>query len=133
MGMGELHLDIKVDILKRTHGVEVEVGKPQVAYRETITQAGGRCLHPQEADRRFGSVRQDRLQCRAWLRPVPAYVFESRVTGGNVPREYWSCDRKRPSAAAWTTGTLAGFPLLDVKFTLIDGAYPRGGLLRHGV
>jgi elongation factor G len=57
-GMGELHLDIKVDILKRTHGVEVEVGKPQVAYRETITKPPRRQLHPQEAVRWFGSVRK---------------------------------------------------------------------------
>ena len=56
-GMGELHLDIKVDILKRTHKVEVNVGAPQVAYRETITRAGDSRLHPQEADRRYRPVR----------------------------------------------------------------------------
>ena len=89
-GMGELHLDIKVDILKRTHGVEVEVGKPQVAYRETITQQiEDSYTHKKQTggSGQFGKIDYT-------IEPIEAggdnYEFESKVTGGNVPREFWS-------------------------------------------
>jgi len=121
MGMGELHLDIKVDILKRTHKVEVNVGKPQVAYRETITKTiEDSYTHKKQTG---GSGQFGRIEYR--IEPAEAnagYQFESQVTGGNVPREYWSAIDKafRVSLAE---GVLAGFPMLDVKFTLLDGAY----------
>ncbi len=120
-GMGELHLDIKVDILKRTHGVAVEMGKPQVAYRESITQTvEDSYTHKKQTG---GSGQFGRIDYR--IEPAEqnaGYVFESLVTGGNVPREYWSAIEKA-FAASMDTGTLAGFPLVDVKFTLLDGAY----------
>jgi len=120
-GMGELHLDIKVDILKRTHGVEVEMGKPQVAYRETITQrVEDTYTHKKQSG---GSGQYGRIDYV--VEPGEAnsgYQFESLVTGGNVPREYWSAIEKA-FGVSMEQGTLAGFPLLDVKVTLMDGAY----------
>jgi len=121
-GMGELHLDIKVDILKRTHGVEVEVGKPQVAYRETITQhVDDSYTHKKQTggSGQFGKI--DYM-----IDPIDAggenYEFESKVTGGNVPREYWNSIEKA-FMKMMDEGTLAGYPLVNVKFTLMDGAY----------
>jgi len=120
-GMGELHLDIKVDILKRTHGVEVQMGKPQVAYRETITQlVEDTYTHKKQSG---GSGQYGRIDYI--VEPGEqnsGYQFESKVTGGNVPREYWSAIDKA-FGACMQAGTLAGFPLLDVKVTLTDGAY----------
>jgi elongation factor G len=121
MGMGELHLDIKVDILRRTHGVDVNVGKPQVAYRETITQAiDDSYTHKKQTG---GSGQYAKMEYR--IEPAESgagYVFESAVTGGNVPREYWGAIEKA-FGGCMDEGTLAGFPLLDVKFILIDGAF----------
>jgi elongation factor G len=120
-GMGELHLDIKVDILKRTHGVEVNVGKPQVAYRETITiPVDDSYTHKKQTG---GSGQFAKIDYR--IEPGEAnsgYVFESQVTGGNVPREYWSAIQKG-FGDSMEEGTLAGYPLLDVRFTLLDGAF----------
>ncbi len=120
-GMGELHLDIKVDILRRTHKVDVEMGKPQVAYRETITQAiTDSYTHKKQSG---GSGQYGRIDYE--IEPAEknsGYEFESKVTGGNVPREYWSAIEKA-FASCMSEGTLAGYPLLDVKFTLLDGAY----------
>jgi elongation factor G len=120
-GMGELHLDIKVDILKRTHGVEVEVGKPQVAYRETITQAvDDSYTHKKQTG---GSGQFAKMEYRIEPGELNSgYTFESRVTGGNVPREYWSAIEKA-FRVSMEEGTLAGYPLLDVNFTLLDGAF----------
>ncbi len=86
-GMGELHLEIIVDRMKREFKVEANVGAPQVAYRETITQQRGHRLHAQEADRRFGPVRahQDAVRAAA---PGSGFVFENDVVGGSVPKEY---------------------------------------------
>jgi len=120
-GMGELHLDIKVDILKRTHGVEVELGKPQVAYRESITQAvDDSYTHKKQTG---GAGQFAKIDYR--IEPGETgsgFTFESLVTGGNVPREYWPAVEK-----AWrdslSTGTLAGFPMLDVSFKLLDGSF----------
>jgi elongation factor G len=120
-GMGELHLDIKVDILKRTHGVMVDMGKPQVAYRETITQMiEDTYTHKKQSG---GSGQYGKIEYM--IEPTEknvGYEFESKVTGGNVPREYWSAIEKG-FASCMGEGTLAGYPLLDVKFTLLDGAY----------
>jgi elongation factor G len=120
-GMGELHLDIKVDILRRTHGVEVEVGEPQVAYRETITQLiEDSYTHKKQSG---GSGQYGKIDYR--IEPAATnegYVFESLVTGGNVPREYWGAIEKA-FEVSMAEGTLAGFPLLDVKFTLLDGGF----------
>ncbi len=120
-GMGELHLDIKVDILKRTHGVEVDVGKPQVAYRETITTPiEDSYTHKKQTG---GSGQFAKIDYK--IEPAEAnvgYEFESKVTGGNVPREYWGAIEKG-FGDSMGEGTLAGYPLLDVKFTLLDGAF----------
>ncbi|MDA0679691.1 MAG: elongation factor G [Proteobacteria bacterium] len=120
-GMGELHLDIKVDILKRTHGVEVQMGKPQVAYRETITKlVEDTYTHKKQSG---GSGQYGRIDYVIEPgEPGSGYQFESKVTGGNVPREYWSAIDKA-FGFSMSQGTLAGFPLLDVKVTLMDGAY----------
>ena len=120
-GMGELHLDIKIDILKRTHAVEVESGKPQVAYREAITkQTEDSYTHKKQSggSGQFGKIEYV-------LEPAETgtgYAFESKVTGGNVPREFWPAIDKgfRNSMAV---GVLAGFPCVDVKVTLLDGAF----------
>ncbi len=120
-GMGELHLDIKVDILKRTHGVEVEVGKPQVAYRETITQKiEDSYTHKKQTggSGQFGKI--DYIMEPG--EPGSGFEFESKVTGGNVPREFWPAIEKG-FAKSMVVGTLAGFPLLDVKITLVDGGF----------
>jgi elongation factor G len=120
-GMGELHLDIKVDILKRTHGVEVEMGKPLVAYRETITQAvTDTYTHKKQTG---GSGQYAKIDYV--IEPGETnsgYTFESQVTGGNVPREYWSAVEKA-FGASMQEGTLAGVPLLDVHFKLMDGGF----------
>ena len=120
-GMGELHLDIKVDILKRTHNVEVQMGKPQVAYRETITQAVEvTYIHKKQTG---GSGQFAKIDYE--IEPGEqnsGYTFESHVTGGNVPREYWSAVEKA-FQSSMDEGTLAGFPLLDVTFKLMDGGF----------
>ena len=120
-GMGELHLDVKVDILKRTYGVEVDVGKPQVAYRETITQrVEDSYTHKKQTggSGQFGKI--DYI-----VEPGETgsgFQFESTVTGGNVPREFWPAVEKG-FAQSMVEGTLAGYPLLDVKVTLADGSF----------
>jgi len=120
-GMGELHLDIKVDILKRTHGIEVQVGKPQVAYRETITQrVEDSYTHKKQTGGSGQFAKIDYV-----IEPGEqnsGYQFESTVTGGNVPREFWPAVDKG-FKLSMDKGTLAGFPLLDVKVTLLDGAF----------
>ncbi len=119
-GMGELHLDIKVDILKRTHGVGVEVGKPQVAYRETIGKlVEDSYTHKKQTGGSGQFARIDYI-----VEPGEAgsgFVFESKVTGGNVPREFWPAIEKGFKTSL-ATGVLAGFPMLDLKVTLTDGA-----------
>jgi len=120
-GMGELHLDIKVDILKRTHGVELEVGKPQVAYRETITQSiEDSYTHKKQSggSGQFGKI--DYIIEPG--EPGSGFEFESKVTGGNVPREFWPAVEKG-FASMMDQGVLAGYPVLDVKLTLMDGAF----------
>ncbi|NOZ37707.1 MAG: elongation factor G [Gammaproteobacteria bacterium] len=117
-GMGELHLDIKVDILKRTHGVEVEVGKPQVAYRETITQrVEDSYTHKKQTGGSGQFAKIDYV-----IEPGSGFEFESKVTGGNVPREFWPAVQKG-FANSMERGVLAGFPTLDFRVTLTDGGY----------
>ena len=120
-GMGELHLDIKVDILKRTHGIDVDVGKPQVAYRETITQLiEDTYTHKKQTG---GSGQFAKIDYTIEPGEVGSgYEFESKVTGGNVPREFWPAVEKA-FGVSMDEGTLAGFPLLDVKVTLTDGGF----------
>ena len=120
-GMGELHLDIKVDILKRTHGIDVEVGKPQVAYRETIT---GRIEDSYTHKKQTGGSGQfGKIDYIIEAGETGSgFTFESKVTGGNVPREFWPAIEKGFSTSL-VEGVLAGFPCLDVKVTLVDGAF----------
>ena len=120
-GMGELHLDIKVDILKRTHGVEVEMGKPQVAYRETITRrVEDSYTHKKQTG---GSGQFAKIDYTVEPGETgTGYAFESAVTGGNVPREFWPAVEKG-FRVSMIEGVLAGFPLLDVKVTLTDGGF----------
>lgn len=120
-GMGELHLDIKVDILRRTHGVEVNVGKPQVAYRETITQRiEDSYTHKKQSG---GSGQYAKIDYVIEPgEPGSGFVFESQVTGGNVPREYWPAVEKGFKGSI-DKGVLAGFPCLDFKVILMDGGF----------
>ena len=120
-GMGELHLDIKVDILKRTHGVEVEVGSPQVAYRETVTKrVEDTYTHKKQSG---GSGQYGKIDYI--IEPGESgsgFVFESTVTGGNVPKEFWPAV-EGGFQKSMGKGVLAGYPCLDFKVTLFDGAF----------
>ena len=120
-GMGELHLDIKVDILKRTYGVELEVGQPQVAYRETITQlVEDSYTHKKQSG---GSGQYGKIDYRIKPgEPNSGYTFSSSVVGGNVPKEFFPAIEKG-FGLMMTTGPLAGFPVLDVEVELFDGGY----------
>lgn len=120
-GMGELHLDIKVDILKRTHGVEVQVGKPQVAYRESITKRlEDSYTHKKQSG---GSGQYGKIDYIVEPgEPGSGFQFESKVTGGSVPREFWSAVEKGFETSI-DRGPLAGFPCVDLKVTLTDGGY----------
>ena len=120
-GMGELHLDIKVDILKRTHGVEVEMGKPQVAYRESITQRlEDGYVHKKQSG---GSGQYAKIDYVVEPgEPGSGFQFESKVVGGNVPREYWPAVQKGFEFSI-VKGPLAGFPCVDLKVTLTDGGF----------
>ncbi len=119
-GMGELHLDIIVDRMKREFGVEANVGQPQVSYRETITQAAeceGKYIKQSGGRGQYGHV---------WIKfepnPDKGYEFVDAVVGGVVPREYIPVTDKGLQEAM-KTGVLAGFPMVDVKATLFDGSY----------
>ena len=120
-GMGELHLDIKVDILKRTHGVEVEVGSPQVAYRETVTKrVEDTYTHKKQSG---GSGQYGKIDYVIEPgEPGSGFVFESKVTGGNVPKEFWPAV-EGGFQKSMDKGVLAGYPCLDFKVTLFDGAF----------
>ena len=119
-GMGELHLDIIVDRMKREFNVDANVGQPQVAYRETITQMGeceGKYIKQSGGRGQYGHV---------WVKFEPnegkGYEFVDAVVGGVVPREYIPVTDKGLQEAL-KTGVLAGFPMVDVKATLFDGSY----------
>ncbi|MBU3069935.1 elongation factor G [Aestuariicella sp. G3-2] len=120
-GMGELHLDIKVDILKRTYGVELVVGQPQVAYRETITQPiEDSYTHKKQSG---GSGQFGKIDYRIRPgEPGSGFKFSSVVVGGNVPKEFFPAIEKG-FATMMAEGPLAGFPVLDVEVELFDGGY----------
>ncbi len=120
-GMGELHLDIKVDIMKRTYGVELNVGQPQVAYRETITrEIEDSYTHKKQSG---GSGQYGKIDYR--IRPgAPnsGFKFTSVVVGGSVPKEFFPAIEKG-FESMMGTGPLAGFPVLDVEVELFDGGF----------
>ncbi|MGQ0621539.1 MAG: elongation factor G [Panacagrimonas sp.] len=120
-GMGELHLEILVDRMKREYGVEANVGAPQVAYRETIRKSveqEGKYAKQSGGKGQFGHV---------WLRIEPnevgkGYEFINEITGGSVPKEFIPAVDKGLRDAI-KTGVLAGYPVVDIKIALIDGSY----------
>ncbi|MFA7702559.1 MAG: elongation factor G [Patescibacteria group bacterium] len=121
-GMGELHLEIIVDRMKREFGVEANVGKPQVSYRETIrekAEAQGKYVKQSGGRGQYGDC---------WLRVEPFFeegknfMFVDEVKGGAVPREYIPAIEKGVKEAL-TSGTLAGYPMVDLKVTVFDGSY----------
>ena len=120
-GMGELHLDIKVDILKRTYGVDLIVGQPQVAYRETITrEVEDSYTHKKQSG---GSGQFGKIDYR--IKPGEqnsGFKFSSTVVGGNVPKEFWPAVEKG-FKSMMQEGVLAGYPVLDVEVELFDGSY----------
>ena len=120
-GMGELHLDIKIDILRRTHGIDVTVGKPQVAYRETITQRTEDSYTHKKQTGGSGQFAKIDYVIEPG-EPGSGYEFESTVTGGRVPREFWPAVDKG-FKKSMVRGVLAGFPCLDFKVILTDGSY----------
>ncbi len=120
-GMGELHLDIKVDILKRTYGVELVVGQPQVAYRETITREVEDSYTHKKQSGGSGQYGKIDYVIRPG-EPNSGFTFKSSVVGGNVPKEFFPAIEKG-FASLMGTGPLAGFPVLDVDFELKDGGF----------
>ena len=119
-GMGELHLDIIVDRMKREFNVEANIGQPQVAYRETITQAAeceGKYIKQSGGRGQYGHVK-----IKFEPNPGKGYEFVDAIVGGVVPREYIPVTDKGLQDAL-KTGVLAGFPMIDVKATLFDGSY----------
>ena len=119
-GMGELHLDIIVDRMKREFGVEANIGQPQVSYRETIKTAAeceGKYIKQSGGRGQYGHV---------WIKfepnPEKGYEFVDAIVGGVVPREYIPVTDKGLQEAM-QTGILAGFPMVDIKATLFDGSY----------
>jgi elongation factor G len=120
-GMGELHLDIKVDILRRTHKVDVNVGAPQVAYRETIK--GTASVDYTHKKQTGGTGQFARVKFNVMPTEKGAgFVFESKIIGGSVPKEYIPGVEKGLQSVM-TSGPLAGFPMVDIKVELTDGAY----------
>jgi elongation factor G len=120
-GMGELHLEIIVDRMKREFNVEANVGKPQVAYRETIRKAvkqDGKFVRQSGGKGQYGHVV---LEIEPQERGA-GYVFENMTVGGSVPKEYVPAVDKG-IREAMTSGPLAGFPVVDIKIKLVDGSY----------
>jgi elongation factor G len=120
-GMGELHLDIIVDRMKREFKVAANVGQPQVAYRETITQASEIDYTHKKQTGGSGQFARVKLVFEP-NEPGAGFVFDSKVVGGNVPKEYVPGVQKGIESVL-TNGVIAGFPIVDVKATLLDGAY----------
>ena len=120
-GMGELHLDIKIDILKRTYKVEANIGAPQVAYRESISRKAEIDYTHKKQTGGTGQFARIKLVFEPG-EPGTGFVFESAIVGGAVPKEYIPGVQKGLESVK-DNGLLAGFPLIDFKATLIDGAY----------
>jgi elongation factor G len=120
-GMGELHLEIKVDILKRTHKVEVNVGAPQVAYRETLARSVEQDYTHKKQTGGTGQFARVKLRLEQ-NEPGQGNEFESEIIGGVVPKEYIPGVEKGIQSV-WDSGVLIGFPMVDMKVTLYDGAY----------
>jgi elongation factor G len=120
-GMGELHLEVYIERMKREYGVEVESGKPQVAYRETIQQrADFAYTHKKQTG---GSGQYGKVV--GYIEPTvegePELVYEWKVTGGNIPTEFTPSVEKG-FKASMTKGRLIGFPVVNVRFVVLDGA-----------
>ncbi len=120
-GMGELHLDIKVDILRRTYKVDANVGAPQVAYRERITKRVEIDYTHKKQSGGSGQFARVKLIVEP-SEPGAGYQFESQIVGGSVPKEYIPGVEKG-LASVLGSGVLAGFPVVDLKVSLVDGAY----------
>ena len=120
-GMGELHLDIKVDILKRTHKVDVNVGAPQVAYRETIRKATEIDYTHKKQTGGTGQFARVKFTIEPG-EPNSGFQWESKIIGGSVPKEYFPGVEKGLNSVMGA-GPIAGFPVVDVKVALTDGAY----------
>ncbi len=120
-GMGELHLDIKVDILRRQHKIEVNVGAPQVAYRETITKLTDIDYTHKKQTGGTGQFARVKFTVEP-AEENSGLVFESKIVGGAVPKEYLPGVEKGLQSVM-TSGNIIGFPMVDVKVTLTDGAY----------
>jgi elongation factor G len=120
-GMGELHLEIIVDRLKREFSVEASVGKPQVAYKETVTRASegeGRYIKQTGGRGQYGHAKIRMIP----RKPGEGYEFENEIVGGSIPKEYIK-PIDQGIREAMTTGVLAGYPMDDVKIELYDGSY----------
>jgi elongation factor G len=119
-GMGELHLDIKVDILKRTYKVDANIGAPQVAYREKITRAATVDYTHKKQTGGHGQFARIKIIAEPGV-PGSGFVFENEVVGGAVPKEFVPAVEKGLEGQL-TSGVLAGFPVVDIKVRLVDGA-----------
>ena len=120
-GMGELHLDIKVDILKRTYKVDANIGAPQVAYRETIGRRSEIDYTHKKQTGGTGQFARVKLVFEP-SEPGAGFQFESTIVGGSVPKEFIPGVSKGLEQAK-ENGLLAGFPVIDFKATLVDGAF----------
>src|SRR5260370_895879 len=120
-GRGELHLDIKVDILKRSYKVEANIGAPQVAYREKITRAVTKDYIHKKQTGGSGQFARVKIVVEP-MPPASGFTFENKIVGGAVPKEYTPRVEKGVQSGLGS-GVLAGFPVVDLKVTLIDGQY----------
>jgi elongation factor G len=120
-GMGELHLEIKVDILRRTYKVDANVGAPQVAYRETLGRKADIDYTHKKQSGGSGQFARIKLTFEPGA-PGSGYSFENKIVGGSVPKEFIPGVEKGLEASR-DTGVLAGFPVIDFKVTLTDGNY----------
>ena len=120
-GMGELHLDIKVDILKRTYKVDANIGAPQVAYREKVSKPATVDYTHKKQSGGSGQFARVKLEIEP-AEPGTGFVFENEIVGGAVPKEYIPGVEKGLESVLGA-GVLAGFPVVDLKVRLVDGAY----------